>query len=102
MRDVDELRTLTAGRLLELWRESREASEDGLERTVICNARVLAACCYFQGEPVYGDETAVLTDLTGRQMESLLTRLAKGGGGLPAETVNPAFDQGRFDALRRE
>ena len=102
MRDIDELRPLTAGRLLELWRESREASEDGLERTVICNARVLAACCYFQGEPVYGDETAVLTDLAGRQMESLLTRLAKGGGGLPAETVNPAFDQGRFDALRRE
>ena len=52
MRDIDELRPLTAGRLLELWRESREASEDGLERTVICNARVLAACCYFQGEPV--------------------------------------------------
>ena len=51
---------------------------------------------------MYGDETAVLTDLTGRQMESLLTRLAKGGGGLPAETVNPAFDQGRFDALWRE
>ena len=32
----------------------------------------------------------------------LLTRLAKDGGELPAETVNPAFDQGRFDALRRE
>lgn len=100
MRDIDELRPLTAGQLLRLWRESREAAEDGLERTLLCNARVLAACCFFQGEPVYGSETEVLTDLTGRQMEALLRRLAEGGTA-PAsrETVNPAFDRERFKAL---
>ena len=32
MREIDELRPLTAGRLLELWQEAREAAEDPLER----------------------------------------------------------------------
>lgn len=100
MRDIDELRPMTAGRLLELWRESRETAEDGLERTLLCNARVLAACCFFQGEPVYGGEMEVLADLTGRQMETLLRHLAEGGtAALPRETVNPAFDRDRFEAL---
>lgn len=101
MRNMDELRPLTAGQLLELWRESREATEDGLERTLLCNARVLAACCFFQGEPVYGDGMEVLSDLTGRQMEILLLRLAEGGAAAPPETVNPAFDRERFEALWR-
>ncbi len=100
MRDIDELRPMTAGRLLELWRESREAAEDGLERTLLCNARVLADCCFFQGEPVYGGETEVLADLTGRQMETLLRRLAEGGAAaVQRETVNPAFDRERFETL---
>ena len=48
MRDVDELRPLTAGRLLELWREGRE-TEDPLERVLLCNGRILAECCFCQG-----------------------------------------------------
>ena len=100
MREIDELRPMTAGRLLELWRESRELAEDGLERTLLCNARVLAACCFFQGEPVYGGEMEVLADLTGRQMATLLRRLAEGGAAAAArESVNPAFDRQRFEAL---
>ena len=97
MRDIDELRPLTAGRLLELWRESREASEDGLERTVICNARVLAECCFCRSEPAFSDEKAVLSALTGRQMAELLGQLAETDG--PAEAVNPDFDWQRFRAL---
>ena len=91
MREIDELRPLTAGRLLALWREVREAAEDPLERTVLCNARIAAACCFFRGEPVFEDERAVL--------ERLLLRLAEAEPG-PEGTGNPSFDQGRFEALR--
>lgn len=59
MRAVDELRPLTTGRLLALWRESREA-DDPLERVLLCNGRILAECCFFQGERVYEDETEAL------------------------------------------
>ncbi len=105
MRDIDELRPLTAGRLLELWRQCREA-EDPLERVLRCNGLILSECCFFQGERVYGDGTEALADLTGRQMERLLCRLARDGGSgedRPTEpgTVNPEFDAARFAALWR-
>lgn len=105
MRDIDELRPLSLGRLLELWRQCREAG-DPLERVLLCNGRILAESCFFRGEPVYGDETEALEDLTGRQVERLLLKLAEGGGGrrprTERETVNPAFDAARFAALRGE
>lgn len=105
MRDVDELRPLTAGRLLALWRECRRV-EDPLERVLLCNGRILSACCFAQGERVYKDETEVLEDLTGRRMEQLLRRLAEGGGCEDrrprAGTVNPEFDAERFEALQGE
>lgn len=105
MRDIDELRPLSLGRLLELWRRSRECG-DPLERVLLCNGRILAESCFFRGEPVYGDEAEVLGDLTGRQMERLLRRLGSGGGSgdrrPPAETVNPEFDAARFAALCEE
>lgn len=103
MRPVDELRPLTAGRLLELWQSCREM-DDPLERVLRCNGRILAECCRFQGEPAYGGEEEVLADLTGRDMERLLMRLAEGGGreDRPPEEdhANPAFDPARFAALR--
>lgn len=104
MRDIDELRPLPAGRLLELWRESRE-SGDPLERVLLCNGRILARCCFFRGAPVYRDEAEALEDLTGRQMERLLLRLAGDGGeetgpAAPGNSAeNPAFDPARFSAL---
>ena len=104
MRNIDELRGLTAGRLLELWREARSI-EDPLERVLLCNGRILAESCFFRGKPVYGDGTEALEDLTGRQMERLLVKLAEGGDGRPREnweTVNPVFDTARFEALRGE
>lgn len=105
MRGIDELRPLTAGRLLALWRQCREA-EDPLERVLTCNGRILSECCFFQGQRVYGDETEALADLTGRQMERLLCRLARDGGPgedrrREAEAVNPEFDAARFAALWR-
>ena len=107
MRRIGELRPLTAGRLLELWREGRR-TEDPLERVLLCNGRILSECCFSQGERVYEDETEVLADLTGREMERLLRRLAEGGG--PEDrrpqagpgTVNPEFDAERFAALQGE
>ncbi len=105
MREMDELRPLTAGRLLELWRECRR-EEDPLERVLLCNGRIISECCFFRGERVYKDGAEALSDLTGRQMERLLRRLA-GDGGLEdrrprTEPQNPAFDAARFAALRGE
>lgn len=109
MRPVDELRPLRLGRLLDLWRDCRKAEEDPLERVLLCNGQILSECCFFQGERVYADGAEALADLTGRQMEILLRRLAEDGGTeedrrSPAgrEAVNPAFDAARFEALRGE
>lgn len=107
MREADELRPLTAGQLLALWREYRETG-DPLERVLRCNGRILSECCFFQGQRVYADETETLENLTPWQMERLLARLAEGGGPLggrpesgPAEE-NPEFDAARFEAMRGE
>ena len=103
MRAMDELRPMTAGRLLELWRKCREELEDPLERTMFCNAGILAECCFWQGGPVYQNEYEVLSDLTGKQIADLLLRLADSNGTAePQAAMNPAFDQGRFDALQGE
>ncbi|MCI8481168.1 MAG: hypothetical protein HFG08_09930 [Oscillibacter sp.] len=101
MREIDQLRPLTAGRLLSLWQACREETEDPLERALLCNAGILAACCFFRGEPVFRDRQAVLEGLTGRQMETLLRRLSGEDGPAAPGEVNPAFDQGRFDALKK-
>ena len=100
--EIDELRPLTAGRLLSIWRSCREAAEDPLERTLLCNGEILAQCCFFQGERAFSDSEAVLKALTGRQMESLLRRLAGEEAPPSAGGENPAFDQGRFAALLGE
>ena len=97
MREVDELRPLTAGRLLAIWRESGREAEDPLERSLLSNARVLAECCWAGGELAFPDSGAVLEELTAREMESLLELL---GGKSEAAQLNPAFDPARFQALR--
>ena len=100
MREMDELRQLSAGRLLTLWRESGEAAEEPLERALLCNAAVLAESCLLQGEPVFESVETVLQELTPREMETLLGTLSRGE--IPAGGAeNPAFDPARFAALRR-
>lgn len=99
MRELDELRQLTAGRLLTIWRESGDAAEEPVERALLCNSRVLAESCFYQGEPVFGSGEEVLELLTTREMETLLHQLVEGG--VPVSAVeNPAFDQARFERLR--
>jgi len=95
MRNIDELRPVSALRLLTIWRESGEETEDPLVRSLLSNAAVLAACCYDQGEAVYAGAEDVLADLSPREMEQLLSLLSGGGGQL-----NPAFDEARFQSLR--
>ena len=99
MRDIDELRPLTAGRLLTLWRAYQDT--EPLERALLCNAQVLAESCFSQGEPAFESGEDVLAELTGRQMESLLRTLAGGGQPRPAGK-NPSFDQERFLRLKGE
>lgn len=98
MREIDELRTLSAGCLLTIWRESKEVAEDPLERVLLCNATVLAKSCFCQGEAVFKDAQDVLDLLTGRQMETLLRQLAEEKRPM-VENQNPSFDQSRFMEL---
>lgn len=94
---IDAVRPLSAARLLSIWQDSREL-DDPLERSLLCNARVLADCCFSQGEPAFEDAHAVLEQLTARQMEVLLRRLSDESAPSP-DTGNPAFDLERFRRL---
>ena len=87
---IDELRPPTAARLLTIWRTCREMADDPLERVLLCNARILKECCFFQGGQAFADETAVLEALTGRQMEHLLRQLA----GEPEKTAREVSSAG--------
>ena len=99
MRALDELRQLTALRLLTIWRECGEAAEEPVERALLCNARVLAESCFYQGEPVFESGEEVLDQLTAREMETLLQQVAEGRTAAAA-AVNPGFDLKRFECLR--
>ena len=99
MREPDELRQLTAIRLLTIWQECGEAAEEPMERALLCNARVLAECCFCQGEPVFESGEDVLERLTAREMEMLLRQLADGCAPVAAGE-NPAFDSARFRRLQ--
>ena len=100
MRTVDAMKPLTAGELLGLWQRFREKIEDPLERTLLCNAAILRESCYCQGKAVYQAEGDVLRDLTPREMEPLLLRLAEGEAA--PEERSGAFDFQRFAAMRGE
>ncbi len=93
MRAVDELRPLTAGRLLELWRGCAGMAEDPGERALLCNAGVLAECCFQEGKRVFPDGAAVLAEMTPRQMESLLRALMEDA---QPRWENPDFSEERF------
>lgn len=99
MRNLDELRQLTAGRLLTIWRESGEEAEEPIERALICNARVLSESCFYGGKAVFESGEDVLGALTSREMEDLLRQLTAGTEPT-ANVQNPAFDQRRFLELR--
>lgn len=103
---IDSLHPLTAGRLLSIWQDSRQI-QDPLERSLLCNARVLAESCFSQGKPTFPNPTAVLKSLTAQQMEQLLCHLISGfhpdypPASTPApQTLNPNFDLVRFQMLR--
>jgi len=101
MREAVELRPLTAGRLLALWRESGRAAEDPMERALLCNAAVLAESCFCEGEALFGGAEEVLEKLTPREIERLLERLREGRSA-PEEAGNPSFDEERFRVLQEE
>lgn len=99
MRMPDELRQPTALRLLTIWRECGVAAEEPVERALLCNACVLAESCFYQGEPVFASSEEVLSQLTAREMETLLQQLADGRI-TTVEGENPTFDLARYERLR--
>ena len=100
MREIDELRQLTAFRLLSIWRACGQETEDVLERSLLSNAQVVAECCYFQNEPVFSDGQEVLEEMTAREMEGILEQLSAGERW--TGNSNPSFDLSRFEELRGE
>lgn len=97
MREIDQLRPLTAGRLLAIWREGCREAGDPLERSLLTNAQVLSECCLFQGEPAFSGREDVLEALTAPEMERLLEGLCGAGSG---GMENPGFDMERFAAMQ--
>ena len=97
MGKIDELRPLSALRLLEIWRETQKA--EPLERAILCNAQVLAESCFYQDKAVFRNGEDVLAALTTREMETLLRRL---GGQEPPGPAggHPQFCPERFAALK--
>ena len=96
---VEELRPLSAGRLLNI---RREVQTDGVEEWAVaaeCNARVLAESCFSGGKCVFSDGQAVLESLTFCEMEHLLRRLAETERERNGRE-NPNFDPERFRKLK--
>ena len=99
-----ELRPLSASRLLTIRREVLAMElADELERSLVGNALVLAACCEKDGRPVFADGQAVLNRLTAPQMEQLLRKLTEQEKRTPAAVtaqqdgaMNESFDEERF------
>lgn len=98
--EIDRLRPMPAARLLAIWRDTREQTEEPLERCLLCNAQVLAECCWRGEERAFASAEQVLASLTGRQMEALLRRLMEEEPARAPDAENPAFDPERFRALR--
>ncbi|WP_418725902.1 hypothetical protein [Dysosmobacter sp.] len=98
--EIDRLRPMPAARLLAIWRDTRERTEEPLERCLLCNAQVLAECCWRGEERAFASAEQVLAALTGRQMEALLRRLMEEEPARAPDAENPAFDPERFRALR--
>ena len=96
--NVEELRPLNAGRLLAIRREVQGEGTEDWALGIVCNARVLAECCYADGSRVFPNGEAVLESMTVREMERLLELLAEGN--LPSGGGNPNFDPARFRALK--
>lgn len=97
MREIDQLRPLTTGRLLAIWREGCREAGDPLERSLLTNAQVLSECCFFQGEPVFSGREDVLEELTAPEMERLLEGLCGSGA---SGMENPCFDMEKFAAMQ--
>ena len=98
--DIDRLRPMPAARLLAIWRDTRERTEEPLERCLLCNAQVLAECCFRGEEAAFSSAEEVLEQLTGRQIEALLRRLMGEEPPASPKAENPAFDPERFRTLK--
>lgn len=95
----DTMRPLTAGRLLQIWREISASEKNELIHGLLCNARVLQESCFLDGKPLFNSAQAVLDALTVEEMEELLAVLFRP----KYQTMtgsNPHFDEARFYAMQ--
>lgn len=97
----DRLNPLSAGRLLNIWRDVAAKEENEAVRGLLCNAQVLAESCFLGEKRVFDSPEAVLEAMTVEEMEVLLQRLAGEKPALPT-IANPNFNPARFQAMRRE
>ena len=99
---MPKLRLLSAYELLCIRREvAAMECADEQERSLWCNALVLASCC-----DEFSDAQDVLTRLSARQMERYLLALLREeesvAAGVWCGEENTSFDEERFRAMREE
>lgn len=99
---MPKMRLLSAYELLCIRREAAAMEcADEQERSLWCNALVLASCC-----DEFSDARDVLTRLSARQMERCLLALLReedsAEGGIRRGEENASFDEERFCAMKKE
>lgn len=98
------LHELTAWELLQAYREATELTPSDRSFGICFNACVLSRALRSGRKRVFFSGEAVLLALSGEQIEQLcrsyLERFARARRDT-AKTVNPAFDEARFEELKR-
>ena len=103
---LGRLRALSAWELLQAQQEAQLLTPSDSGLGLCLNACVLARALVRGRRPVFAGGEAVLTALSEAQIRRLcgryLTRFAGSEETQTAGAVNPAFDEARFEELRRQ
>lgn len=102
------LRRISAAELLAIRRSVMEMElADELERCMVGNAMVLAACCMEDGQAAFESGQAAMSRLTAQEMERLLRRIAEADGAAARPAAeswedggSAGFDEARFLRLK--
>lgn len=103
--EIDQLRPLTAGKLLQLRHDPLLDQCTPEEAGLVGNALVVAACCLREGQVVFQNGQEVLEQLTAEEIEGFIRAIAAGETRPPQQThaaENAGFDLSRFSRMCRE